>query len=530
MAGKASLIRANKRKAKSLTQGQRSPPQKRLHTDNDADDIPTSDLNKVDGNKQRRLRPRLQSKDKLKEKQDDSDLDLDPYSLHKCSAFDPDRPQPFEMTVHSNALLVMDFHSHLHTNEIIGLLGGIVTQSTMTVRAAYPCRALPQDTNNGTTNVEMCPSSQEEIQRLIHDSGMEVVGWYHSHPTFEPNPSLIDIANQASYQEFCHNEDQGKTPWAGCIISPYCRSATAFASTINWFYTELDATRTHKAKALVCELHHDTAPDQHVQDAIDGLLAEYSQEPEHVSFSKAKFRRKAQEDVSSTDYPFIDVAYDTKLFKCLVSVLGHISWCDEVEPVEIDLSNFVDHKDVEINEEIRSGADMDTSKDKGETANLLPNGIVNDSNEDDAKPLINGCLARDDRSTDNISMDVVVKSENDIVALSTAIYGVADDKVSEADPHTPSTTIWYDIDDTMIDYGTVLRVKDVSMPIRSHIPNPSESPTEIAPSQFYGKGNGNRTATSSLTSFNSIPTPTPTYSAAAIQTVQKIMQQLKEWS
>lgn len=28
----------------------------------------------------------------------------------------------------------------------------------------------------------------------------QVVGWYHSHPTFTPEPSLVDIENQRNYQ------------------------------------------------------------------------------------------------------------------------------------------------------------------------------------------------------------------------------------------------------------------------------------------------------------------------------------------
>jgi protein MYSM1 len=32
--------------------------------------------------------------------------------------------QPFEMTVHSNVLLTMDFHAHLVSAEIIGFLAG----------------------------------------------------------------------------------------------------------------------------------------------------------------------------------------------------------------------------------------------------------------------------------------------------------------------------------------------------------------------------------------------------------------------
>lgn len=38
--------------------------------------------------------------------------------------------------------------------------------------------------------------ASEEIQRY----GLSVVGWYHSHPTFEPNPSVRDIETQLKFQ------------------------------------------------------------------------------------------------------------------------------------------------------------------------------------------------------------------------------------------------------------------------------------------------------------------------------------------
>lgn len=31
----------------------------------------------------------------------------------------------------------------------------------------------------------------------------QITGWYHSHPTFQPEPSLIDIENQHNYQARC---------------------------------------------------------------------------------------------------------------------------------------------------------------------------------------------------------------------------------------------------------------------------------------------------------------------------------------
>ncbi|PVV01186.1 hypothetical protein BB560_004406 [Smittium megazygosporum] len=94
----------------------------------------------------------------------------------------------------------MDFHSHLTETEIIGLLGGYwdPDKKTLTVKQGFPCKAIPTD--NDHLNVEMDPTSEWLVRQEISELNMRVVGWYHSHPTFLPNPSNIDIQNQMAYQ------------------------------------------------------------------------------------------------------------------------------------------------------------------------------------------------------------------------------------------------------------------------------------------------------------------------------------------
>jgi proteasome lid subunit RPN8/RPN11 len=41
----------------------------------------------------------------------------------------------------------------------------------------------------------MCPQSQVQTHALIEEAGLEIVGWYHSHPDFGVDPSNIDIVN-----------------------------------------------------------------------------------------------------------------------------------------------------------------------------------------------------------------------------------------------------------------------------------------------------------------------------------------------
>jgi proteasome lid subunit RPN8/RPN11 len=46
----------------------------------------------------------------------------------------------------------------------------------------------------------MDPASEMEAREWFAEKGMQVVGWYHSHPTFVAIPSIRDIENQMSYQ------------------------------------------------------------------------------------------------------------------------------------------------------------------------------------------------------------------------------------------------------------------------------------------------------------------------------------------
>lgn len=53
---------------------------------------------------------------------------------------------------------------------------------------------------------------------LIQQSGSEIVGWYHSHPTFKVEPSLIDIENHTCQQE---NFSENNKHMIAAIIGPF---------------------------------------------------------------------------------------------------------------------------------------------------------------------------------------------------------------------------------------------------------------------------------------------------------------------
>jgi len=70
--------------------------------------------------------------------------------------------------------------------------------------------------------------SQADASERLAKSGYQVVGWYHSHPTFVPNPSLRDLETQAKYQELFA---EGNKPFLALILNPYCTTSQSSKTT-----------------------------------------------------------------------------------------------------------------------------------------------------------------------------------------------------------------------------------------------------------------------------------------------------------
>ncbi|XP_072173020.1 uncharacterized protein [Diadema setosum] len=140
----------------------------------------------------------------------------DPFKLVQCSQFSTDLPAPFSVKISGDVMVTMDLHSHLSTTEVIGLLGGQFDATTceLDMKMAKPCKSLSTG-----MQCEMDPVSQTEACLAIQESGCSVIGWYHSHPTFAPNPSIRDIETQTDFQEWFSQD--GERPFIGVIVSPY---------------------------------------------------------------------------------------------------------------------------------------------------------------------------------------------------------------------------------------------------------------------------------------------------------------------
>ncbi|CAO1316903.1 unnamed protein product [Diamesa serratosioi] len=125
--------------------------------------------------------------------------------------------QPFLISLTSSSMLLMDFHCHLTTDEVVGYLGGFwdINSQTLSVTHVFPCLNSPLDRNKAG-NVEY------EIQKKMIQSDCTLVGWYHSHPQFNPQPTLRDIDNQLNYEMIMRGTSEATySPCFGLIYGTY---------------------------------------------------------------------------------------------------------------------------------------------------------------------------------------------------------------------------------------------------------------------------------------------------------------------
>lgn len=144
--------------------------------------------------------------------------------------------QPYRICVHPQVGLLCDVHGHLCDAEVIGLLAGKwdAVKKVLYIQAPFPCSATERHFDLGHTDVELDSEAEWKVREAIADLNLEVVGWYHSHPKFRPDPSVVDILNQQQYQCFTSNEEQGN-PFVGLIVSTYDPQLPTPVANHQWF-------------------------------------------------------------------------------------------------------------------------------------------------------------------------------------------------------------------------------------------------------------------------------------------------------
>ncbi|GIL99741.1 hypothetical protein Vretimale_4878 [Volvox reticuliferus] len=184
------------------------------------------------------------------------------------------------------ALLAMDFHAHLSTYEVIGLLGGTWNPDTrqLVVIEAYACRRAQG--SDAATSVELDPESQVEVQNMMEAKGQKCVGWYHSHPVFEPSPSQKDMDNQRNYQALFRCEKTRLEPFLGIIVGPYDVAMPQPNSIITTFMVQ-----SYKGSlvpySVRCQVHgYEVVPDGPLLAKLVGMLDTFRDDPGRVDFSE----------------------------------------------------------------------------------------------------------------------------------------------------------------------------------------------------------------------------------------------------
>ncbi|XP_052813707.1 MPN domain-containing protein-like [Mya arenaria] len=158
---------------------------------------------------------------------------MDMNQLVACEFFaSSGNVQPYTVSMSTNSLLLIDFHCHLTTSEVVGYLGGKWDQTSqhLSIQQAFPCRCRLSDAQNA-------PLVEEEIRSTMKHQGMSLVGWYHSHPYCQPEPSVRDVECQMGYQLKMRGNKSNYYPCVGIINSPYYNKSLTTASSLQMYMT-----------------------------------------------------------------------------------------------------------------------------------------------------------------------------------------------------------------------------------------------------------------------------------------------------
>ena len=179
------------------------------------------------------------------------------------------------------AMFIMSLHSHLCSDEIIGWMGGVISEDLIEIKGAFPVQALASE--NGRINVEMDVEHALTVRSEIETCGQKILGWYHSHPTFEVIPSVLDISNQISYQDISPEH------FLGGIISPYF-STSRMEGLLTVFHVkknseEFKRNGYHPAYSIKYHVKSGEVSEECMRKAL-GLVEEYRRHDRFVVMGK----------------------------------------------------------------------------------------------------------------------------------------------------------------------------------------------------------------------------------------------------
>ncbi|XP_068726226.1 MPN domain-containing protein-like [Montipora capricornis] len=227
-----------------------------------------------------RKRPAVRSRQSIKYSM--LTADSDPHTLVELvNFFSLGKVQPFSIDISTNCLLLMDYHCHLTSSEVVGYLAGKFDSQTdhMKIVQAFPCRCRFADKENA-------PKVEEEIRNAISQRGLVLVGWYHSHPSYQPDPSLQDIQNQLKYQSILQQDNAPYGPCLGIIVSPYDSYRPSKESTIRafWVQASSDSHKLGMPMLMNTTSHQDQFLTQDLLNELRWMWSFYKGSPDTINF------------------------------------------------------------------------------------------------------------------------------------------------------------------------------------------------------------------------------------------------------
>nr|CAG4649976.1 EOG090X020Z [Sida crystallina] len=202
------------------------------------------------------------------------------------------RLQPFNVSLHTSALVVMDIHCSLTSSEVAGYLGGVwdLNNNTLTVKRSYPCLSRLADGKRA----QMCELA---IAQEMDRQGLVLVGWYHSHPLAPPTPTVLDIDAQLDYQLKLKGAGElGYRPCIGVICSPYFRDisdvggdpASSSPMACYWVVPPPEARPQEVAKPMA--MQHNVIVDSSFEDGVvskvETCIQFYKDMPDRICFDE----------------------------------------------------------------------------------------------------------------------------------------------------------------------------------------------------------------------------------------------------
>ncbi|GJQ75910.1 hypothetical protein Trydic_g17970 [Trypoxylus dichotomus] len=234
-----------------------------------------------------------------------------------CKSFNEENAQNYKVEISLTVILLMDFHAHTSLSEVMGLVGGHWNDQTrvLTITRYEPCRNIA----SSSTHCDMCPVAQARATDILRGEGLDILGWYHSHPSFAPEPSQQDIETQLSVQQWIGD---GK-PCIGIILTPFSSHGALIASPYRCMVVE--KKENFEDQFVPYRLKVDVCP---VDLCTDALLI-YARK----IYNHSNDGSRCRVDFSKPYFQDLSINY---LEKFISSVKMHLAKCSDISKMTCD--------------------------------------------------------------------------------------------------------------------------------------------------------------------------------------------------